>query len=57
MVFICQIQMPDARAWLAEVTAALKHEEFTWVVVRLLDYMVRATASVVQEQISKPVLD
>jgi hypothetical protein len=33
--FICQIETPDARVWLAKVMAALKHEELTRVVVRL----------------------
>ena len=33
--FICQIEMPDARAWLVEVMKGLKHEELTRVVVRL----------------------
>ena len=33
--FICQIETPGTRVWLAEVMAALKHEELTRVVVRL----------------------
>jgi hypothetical protein len=33
--FICQIETPDARAWLVEVMKGLKHEELTRVVVRL----------------------
>jgi len=35
IAFICQIETSDARVWLAEVMAALKHEELTRVVVRL----------------------
>jgi hypothetical protein len=27
--FICQIEMLDTRAWLAEVMAVLKHKELT----------------------------
>ena len=33
--FICQIETLEARLWLAEVMAALKHEELTRVVVSL----------------------
>ena len=33
--FICQTKMPDTRVWLAEMMAALKHEELTRMVVRL----------------------
>lgn len=33
--FICQIETPDAKAWLVEIMKGLKHEEFTRVVVRL----------------------
>lgn len=33
--FINQIETLDARIWLAEVMAALKHDELTRVVVRL----------------------
>lgn len=35
MEFICQLQTPNARAWLAKVMKVLKHEELTMVVVRL----------------------
>ena len=35
IAFICQIETLDARVWLAEVMAVLKHEELTRVVVRL----------------------
>jgi len=33
--FLCQVQTPDARAWLAEVMKSLKPEEISRVVVRL----------------------
>ena len=35
IAFICQIETSDARVWLAEVMAALKHEELNRVVVHL----------------------
>ena len=52
--FICQIEMPDARAWLVEVMKGLKHEELTRVVVRLWAIWYAQQQALHQNQFQSP---